>query len=173
MCIELGVLPHFFPDLSVKVPNTFSLTASDQSQDKLCNHTQSISRLQGIDAPERRQAFGTKSKEHISELVAGQVVTVEYHDLDRYQRILGKVLLDGEDINLEQVSSGMAWHYKKYQREQTTADRIRYSDAEREARKQNLGLWHDPHPVPPRDYRQAEREQRKSIKPFVGKSTVW
>ena len=107
----------------------------------------------GIDAPERRQAFGTKSKEFLSELVGGQVVTVEYYDLDRYQRILGKVLLDGEDINLEQVSSGMAWHYKKYQREQTTADRIRYSDAEREARKQKLGLWHDPYPIAPWDYR--------------------
>ena len=81
--------------------------------------TQQKIRLQGIDAPERGQAFGTKSKEHLSDLVAGQVVVVEYHDLDRYQRILGKVLLDGEDINLEQVSSGMAWHYKKYQREQT------------------------------------------------------
>ena len=98
---------------------------------------------------------------------------VEYNDLDRYHRILGKVLLDGEDINLEQVSSGMAWHYKKYQREQTTADRVRYSDAEREARRQKLGLWHDPQPVPPWDYRQAEREQRKSMEPFVGKSTVW
>ena len=135
--------------------------------------TQQKIRLQGIDAPERRQAFGTKSKEHLSDLVAGQVVVVEYHDLDRYQRILGKVLLDGEDINLEQVSSGMAWHYKKYQREQSAADRIRYSDAEREARRQKLGLWHDPHPVPPWDYRQAERDQRKSMEPFVGKSTVW
>jgi endonuclease YncB( thermonuclease family) len=130
-------------------------------------------RLQGIDAPERGQAFGTKSKEHLSDLVAGQVVVVEYSDLDRYQRILGKVLLDGEDINLEQVSSGMAWHYKKYEREQTPTDRIRYSDAEREARRQKLGLWRDPNPVPPWDYRQAEREQRKSMEPFVGKSTVW
>ena len=128
--------------------------------------------MQGIDAPERGQAFGTKSKEHISDLVAGQIVTVEYHDLDRYRRILGKVLLKGEDVNLEQVSSGMAWHYKKYQREQSATDRIRYSDAEREARKQKLGLWHDPHPVPPWDYRQAEREQRKSMASFVGKSTV-
>ena len=120
-------------------------------------------RLQGIDAPERRQAFGTKSKEYLSNLVAGQVVTVEYHDLDRYQRILGKVLLDGEDINLEQVSSGMAWHYKKYLREQSSADRIRYSDAELEARRQKLGLQRDLNPVPPWNYRQAERDQRKGM----------
>ena len=80
--------------LSVKGPNTFSLTFSEQYQDKLCDHTQSTSRLQGIHAPERGQAFGTKSNEHLSDLVAGQIVTVEYHDLDRYQRIPGKVLLD-------------------------------------------------------------------------------
>jgi endonuclease YncB( thermonuclease family) len=113
--------------------------------------TQQKIRLQGIDAPERRQAFGTRSKAHLSDLVAGQVVVVEYSDLDRYRRILGKVLLDGEDINLEQISSGLAWHYKKYEREQSPSDRIIYSDAEREARKQKLGLWHDPHPVPPWD----------------------
>ena len=172
MCIELGVLPHFFPDLSVKGPNTFSLTVSDQSQDKLCNHTQSISRLQGIDAPERRQAFGTKSKEHLSDLVAGQIVMVEYHDLDRYQRILGKVLFDGEDINLEQVSSGMAWHYKKYEREQTPADLIRYSDAGLEAGGTKWGSG-TIESGPPWDYRQAEQDQRKSMEPFVGKSTVW
>jgi endonuclease YncB( thermonuclease family) len=80
--------------LSVKGPNTFSLTVSEQYQDKPCDHTQSTSRLQGIDAPGRGQAFGTKSNEHLSDLVAGQIVTVEYHDLDRYQRIPGKVLLD-------------------------------------------------------------------------------
>ena len=151
----------------VRVVNEDTLVVLDASK------TQQKIRLQGIDAPERKQAFGTKSKEHLSDLVTGQVVVVEYNDLDRYQRIRGKVLLDGEDVNLEQVSSGMAWHYKKYEREQATADRIRYYDAEREARRQKLGLWHDPNPVPLWDYRQAEREQRKSIKPFVGKSTVW
>jgi len=65
---------------------------------------------QGID--ERGQAFGTNLKDHLSDLVAGQFVVVQNHDLDHYQRILGNVLLDGEDINLEQVSSGMTEHYK-------------------------------------------------------------
>ena len=60
----------------------------------------------------------------------------------------------------------MAWHYKKYQREQSSADRVIYSDAEREARRQKIGLWQDPHPVPPWDYMQAEREHRKSVEPF-------
>ena len=80
--------------------------------------TQHKIRLQGIDAPERGQALGTKSKEHLSELVAGKTVVVDYNDYDRYQRVLGKVLVGGEDVNLEQVEAGMAWHYKKYQGEQ-------------------------------------------------------
>ena len=130
-------------------------------------------RLQGIDAPERSQAFGTKSKENLSNLVAGKSVLVDYSKYDRYQRILGKVLVNGEDVNLEQVEAGMAWHYKKYQREQSPSDRIKYSDAELEARRRNLGLWRDPNPIPPWDYRRAERNQRKGMAPFVGKSTVW
>ncbi len=90
-------------------------------------------RLQGIDAPERGQAFGTKSKEHLSDLIARVTVLVDYSKYDRYQRVLGKVLVNGKDVNLEQVEDGMAWHYKKYQGEQSASDRIKYSDAEREA----------------------------------------
>jgi endonuclease YncB( thermonuclease family) len=71
-------------------------------------------RLQGTDAPERGQAYGTKSKEHLSDSVAGRFVVVEYEKRDRYERILGKVLLSGEDMNLEQIRAGLAWHYKKY-----------------------------------------------------------
>ena len=62
----------------------------------------------------------------------------------------------------------MAWHYKKYQGEQSPSDRMKYSDAELEARRHKIGLWHDPNPVPPWDYRWAERDQRKSMEPFVG-----
>ena len=129
-------------------------------------------RLTGIDAPERGQAFGTKSKEHLSDLVAGKSVVVDYSKYDRYQRILGKVLLNGEDVNLEQVKAGLAWHYKKYQGEQSPSDRVKYSDAELEARRHKLGLWHDPSPVPPWEYRQAKREHMNDLESFVGKSTV-
>ena len=129
-------------------------------------------RLQGIDAPERGQAYGTKSKEHLSGLVAGKTVVVDYSKYDRYQRILGKVLVSGEDVNLEQVEAGMAWHYKKYQGEQSPSDRVKYSDAERAARRLRLGLWQDSNPVPPWDYRQADRERMKDLEPFVGRSSV-
>ena len=136
------------------------------------NKVQHKIRLQGIDAPERGQAFGTKSKEHLSDLVAGKSVVVDYSKSDRYQRILGKVLVNGEDVNLEQIEAGMAWHYKKYQGEQSSSDRVAYSDAELEARRHKLGLWHDPNPVPPWEYRQAKRKHMNGLKSFIGKSTV-
>jgi endonuclease YncB( thermonuclease family) len=115
-------------------------------------------RLQGIDAPERGQAYGTKSKEHLSDLLAGRFVVVEYDKRDRYGRIVGKVLVGGEDACLEQVSAGFAWHYKKYQNEQTETDRQLYSDAEIEARNAKRGLWQDPHAIPPWEYRAAKRK---------------
>jgi endonuclease YncB( thermonuclease family) len=82
-------------------------------------------------------------------------------------------MVNGEDANLEQIEAGMAWHYKKYQREQSPSDRIEYSDAELEARRHKVGLWNDPNAIPPWDYRHAERDRRNGLEPFVGKSTVW
>ena len=70
-------------------------------------------RLAGIDAPEKSQAFGQASKKQLSELVFGKAVVVEWQKLDRYGRVVGKVLLDGFDVCLEQIRKGMAWHYKK------------------------------------------------------------
>ena len=121
------------------------------------NKVQYKIRLVGIDAPEKKQAFGKKSKENLSKLVAGKYVVVEYDKLDRYKRVLGKILLSGEDMNLEQVSSGLAWHYKKYQSEQSKADRIEYSEAEVDARDARRGLWQDPEPIPPWEYRKSKR----------------
>ena len=134
------------------------------------NNTQHKIRLQGIDSPERGQAFGAKSKENLSNMVAGKTVVVDYSKRDRYQRIVGKVLLDDQDVNLEQVQAGMAWHYKKYQGEQTIDDRIAYSDAELDARRQKRGLWIDVNPTPPWEYRQAKRQQMKDIGSFTDKS---
>ena len=114
-------------------------------------------RLTGIDAPEKKQAFGMKSKEHLSEAVAGKFVVVEYEKRDYYKRILGKVLLNDQDMNLKQIEAGLAWHYKKYQDEQAATDRGKYSDAELDARQRERGLWADRAPVPPWEYRRAKR----------------
>jgi endonuclease YncB( thermonuclease family) len=81
------------------------------------NKTQHKIRLSGIDAPERAQPFGQRSKEYLSMLVFGKTIEVETDKQDRYKRTLGKIVLDGRDVNLAMVVAGLAWHYKKYERE--------------------------------------------------------
>ncbi len=119
-------------------------------------------RLAGIDAPERRQAYGLASRKHLLSIVAGKQVTVEYQKRDRYGRIVGKVLLDGIDVCLEQVKVGFAWHYKKYQHEQSAEDRELYADAENKARNERLGLWRENNPMPPWEYRRLLGESYQS-----------
>ena len=111
-------------------------------------------RLAGIDAPEKSQAFGSRSRQSLADLTFRQQVVVEWTTRDRYGRIVGKVLLDGRDINLSQISAGMAWHYKAYELDQTPGDRSAYAAAEVEARQARRGLWRDAHPTPPWEFRQ-------------------
>lgn len=116
-------------------------------------NTQHKIRLSGIDAPEKKQAFGNVSKQSLADMVAGHTVVVEWVKVDRYGRRVGTVLLNGKDINLEQVTRGLAWHYKRYQHEQSPADQKSYAAAETLARSAQLGLWRDSSPVPPWEFR--------------------
>lgn len=116
-------------------------------------HQQHKIRLAGIDAPEKSQAFGQRAKEHLSDRVFGQLVTVEVSKTDRYGRLVGKIMVSGMDANLGQIRAGMAWHYKQYEKEQTPADRRLYAQTERAAQFQRLGLWRDANPQPPWDFR--------------------
>jgi len=120
-------------------------------------HTQHKIRLTGIDAPEKRQAFGNVSKQSLADMVAGKPVAVEWVKVDKYGRKLGKVLLAGQDCNLEQVKRGLAWHYKQYQREQLSNDQQIYAAAEIEARAAKLGLWRDADPMPPWEFRHNKK----------------
>jgi endonuclease YncB( thermonuclease family) len=120
-------------------------------------------RLAAIDAPELRQAFGKVARQHLGELVFRKAVQVEYSGKDRYGRLLGKVTLNGQDINLEQVRAGLAWHYKRYADQQTEADRARYAQAEDEARKEKRGLWKAPQPLPPWQFRALQRNPKGKL----------
>jgi endonuclease YncB( thermonuclease family) len=120
--------------------------------------TQHKIRLAGIDAPEKSQPFGQRSKESLSDLVFSKTVTVETGKTDRYGREVGKVLADGIDANLAQLQRGFAWHYKAYEREQTATDRKLYADAESEAKATHRGLWKVAEPVAPWEYRKAKRD---------------
>ena len=110
-------------------------------------------RLQGIDAPEKKQAFGEKSKQSLHDLVHSKQVRIEYDKEDKYGRIVGKVTVDDVDICLQQLVLGMAWHYKKYQTEQSASDRAVYSETELKSKSLKLGLWTDDTPMPPWEFR--------------------
>lgn len=114
-------------------------------------------RLQGIDAPEKRQPFGQRSKASLSEQVHFKRVELECGKTDRYSREICVVYRDGLDVNLEQVRSGMAWWYVQYQNEQTATQREAYRVAEQEARTAKRGLWSDSAATPPWEYRRSQK----------------
>lgn len=116
-------------------------------------------RLAGIDAPEKAQPFGQRSKEHLSDLVFGRQVDVQAGKTDKYGRTVGKVVVKGIDANLEQVKAGFAWHYKQYASGQPVSDRALYASAEDTAHSSHLGLWHDNKPMPPWEWRHGGKDQ--------------
>ena len=104
-------------------------------------------RLNDIDAPENKQAFGNKSKENLKKYIYNKNVSVYYKTKDKYGRILGTVYLNNQDINLQQIKDGFAWVYKKYSKN------IIYYKAEKEAQNKRKGLWQDKNPIEPWIYR--------------------
>lgn len=116
-------------------------------------------RLAGIDAPEKAQPFGQRSKKHLSYSVFGKQVEVQGGKTDKYGRTVGKILVNGLDANLEQIRAGFAWHYKAYQSEQSAADRSLYSMAEEKARAQRLGLWSENKQMPPWEWRHGGKDE--------------
>ncbi len=114
-------------------------------------------KLAGIDAPELDQRYGETSKEHLTRRVAGRFVVVEWQKWDRHGALVGKVLVSGEDVCLEQVAAGLAWYDRKHQRDQSPGDRKAYARVEEEASEAKRGLWADPEPLPPWEWRGRSR----------------
>lgn len=122
--------------------------------------TQHKIRLEGIDAPESKQPWGTVSKTTLSQKVFGKDVEVRWDEKDRYGRTLGHIYINGEWVNLQMVKLGAAWHYKQYSKDK------RLADAEDSAREAKIGLWRDAKPIPPWDWRKGVRgEEVRNIQP--------
>lgn len=116
--------------------------------------TQHTVRLQGIDAPETKQAFGSKARNRLADLTLGKVVAVRVGGSDQYGRTLGTVEIKGESVNRRMVADGMAWHYARYSKDAGLAG------AERQARAAKRGLWADKAPVPPWEWRAGEKGRK-------------
>lgn len=114
-------------------------------------------RLDGIDCPESSQAYGNKAKEFTKDFVASRVVTVEVKTKDKYGRTVGEVFRsDGMSLNQELVRAGYAWHYKKYSNDPILAE------LEEIAKFTNAGLWADPNPTAPWDWRKSKKISSES-----------
>lgn len=109
-------------------------------------------RLNGIDAPERGMPYGKVSKQYLGKLCAGGRVRYVQKDIDRYGRMVAKCFLpDGSNIEASMVAAGMAWHYTRY-----SSDK-KLQALEDEARANRRGLWQDPNPIAPWEYRKMKR----------------
>lgn len=112
-------------------------------------------RFYGIDAPEAQQTDGICSRNALREKILGKEVTVTVKNLDRYGRAVGKVAIGGRDINLEMIREGHAWYYADYARNEYDL-----YHAQQRAREEKTGLWKNPDPQPPWQYRQKNNRDK-------------
>ena len=114
-------------------------------------------RLSGIDAPEKKQAFGQRAKAKLSANAYGLQAEADCLKTDRYRRNICVVRVNGRDVGLEQIRAGMAWWYRQYARDQTLQEQRVYEDAEEQAKSAKRGLWIDKEPIPPWEWRRTSK----------------
>lgn len=114
--------------------------------------------LEGIDAPEMKQEFGKESLEALTKMLKDQKVKLTWKSKDTYDRLLAQVYLEDKHINIEMLRSGMAWHFKRYNKSEELAK------IELEAKQAKKGLWSKESPVAPWDYRKENKAPDKPSK---------
>ena len=103
--------------------------------------------MHGIDAPEKKQDYGTVSKNYLSNLVFKKDITIEFKNRDRYGRSIGIAFVEGVNVNEKMLAEGMAWHFKKYD------TNSQWSALEIKAKEEKKGLWSQSNPVAPWEWR--------------------
>lgn len=114
-----------------------------------------VVRISCIDAPEKKQSYGDSAKKHLERMLLDQNVEIIYLGLDKYGRMMGKVLLNNMDIGLHMVQMGLAWVYATYCNEES------YFKSEENARLQRLGLWSEEMQIAPWEYRIKKKKKKK------------
>ncbi len=107
-------------------------------------------RLWGIDAPERKQPWSSRSRDALAARAMHRDAIVATRGTDGYGRTLARVAVDGVDLGEAQVRDGMAWVYRRYSKDRAM---IALEDDARAARR---GLWSLPDPEPPWAWRARE-----------------
>jgi len=121
-------------------------------------------RFYGIDAPEKKQAYGKAAKRHLISLIANRTVEIKPITQDRYGRPVVIVFAYGTNINQMMVQDGYAWVYREYCKKAFCSQWLRL---EEEARKQKLGLWSDSHPVPPWVWRHGKKAKTRKLTSYT------
>jgi endonuclease YncB( thermonuclease family) len=111
--------------------------------------------LKAADAPEMDQPYGLVARQHLSTLTLNQQVTIEYTGLGPGGLLIARVFCGDRDIGLQMIRDGVAWFDPAYENELGAADRQVYADSEQAARNEHRGIWQDPSPTPPWEWRQA------------------
>jgi len=123
----------------------------------LHNHHPTRIRLNSIDCPKKGQGYGKRATQAASELVYGKEVTLQTHGLDKYKRTFADVLLpDGTNVNHALVKDGWCWWYRKYAPGDTVLEGLK-----QEAREARIGLWADPQPMPPWEWRKGSKRVKE------------
>jgi len=112
-------------------------------------------RLDAIDAPELGQPFARVSRAGLAEMVFDRECSVESRGIDKYGRTIGRVAVDGADVNAAMLDSGLAWHFKRYD------DRPEMAAREDAAKQARIGLWENRDPIPPWDWRKMPADKRR------------
>ena len=113
-------------------------------------------RLQGIDSPELDQPFGQQATAYLSSLIQDKEVSIFYESYDSYGRLLGKICVDGYDVNLRMIKNGFAWWYRYYRDQLSLEDRVLYESAETYSKSLKLGLWQSENPINPYEWRKKK-----------------
>lgn len=146
--IVLGADFLFGKVVKVADGDTVTVLTQDMRQVKI--------RLYGVDCPEKKQAYGQRARQYTAGAVFGQDVQVEVMSHDRYGRIVGIVwrnTADGQTVNAGLLSAGLAWVYPQFCKKPICQE---WRGLEQVARQERMGLWADPHAVPPWQFRKRK-----------------
>jgi endonuclease YncB( thermonuclease family) len=153
---EAGSCQELMPFIDGEVTSVIS---GDTLFIKLENARKFPVKLQGIAAPEKKQPYASESRQKLTEKVMGKNVRVYFRFTDSLGRVLGKIIVKGEDIGLSQISYGHAWFYRTFPNELLDDDLSLYMEEEAAAKKDQMGLWKDRSPVAPWTYRAVNKIQ--------------
>mgnify|MGYP003290967622 FL=1 len=146
LCFSGNILAQKFQVKVVKISDGDTFTAINR------DNLQLKFRIWGIDAPEKKQAFGTKSKEHLSSLIFGKTITVDVQKQDGWGRYIAYVFTpENKDVGTEMIKAGMAWQFIEYDQSE------KYRAAELQAHKSKKGLWSDSHRIAPWEFRKKKK----------------